>query len=409
MKNTRVFIAVLSLLAFSGKAYAQLTDIGQPLPAGEAAQNKSLDRPDLESVTSDDVSGKTILESLRRGFVDQGALQTRGSKDIEIYRTIAPSVVIVLTDDGLGSGSYLGGGRILTNRHVVGDKKTVAIVFKPAREGAKVSNADVVKGEVVMTDPLRDLALVTVTPPKQDVRPIELGREADIQVGADVHAIGHPTGQVWTYTRGLISQFHRDYDWKSGGSTPAGGGKGTELNHHADVILTQTPINPGNSGGPLLDEAGKLLGVNTFKVQGENLNFAIAVEEVQDFLKRAQAQGGKRAAAAETKPACTPVELYSGRNKKNDGYLVQFATKCDKFADFSIYTPDDPKRPIQALVDSNHDGKIDILVEDRERRGRWAISFHDVNYDGTIDLVGYHPDGKLKPSRFETYDPSRIY
>jgi S1-C subfamily serine protease len=406
MKTHRLLIAILCLLAFSGKAYSQLDSMGQPLPAGEMPQNKSTERPDLETVPLDGLSGKAILGSLRRGFADQGSLQTRGAKDIEIYRTLSPSVVVVITDTGLGSGSYLGSGRVLTNWHVVAGKKTVGIAFKPAREGDKVTEANIVKGEVVRTDPVKDLALVRVVPPQQDVRPIELGSEADIQIGADVHAIGHPTGQVWTYTRGLISQFRRAHAWaaKSAGAGP----EEKASTHRADVVQTQTPINPGNSGGPLLSESGRLLGVNTFKAEGENLNFAVAVEEVQDFLNRQGAPAGKRS-AADDKTECVPVELYSGRNKKNTGHLVQFATQCDGFADFSIFKPDDPKLPIQALLDSNHDGKIDILVEDRERRGRWVISFHDVNYDGTIDLVGYHPDGKLKPSRFEKYEPSRSY
>ena len=57
---------------------------------------------------------------------------------------------------------------------------------------------------------------------------------SEAQVGADVHAIGHPQGQTWTYTKGLISQVRPDYQWGP---------------HKADVIQTQTPINPGNSGG----------------------------------------------------------------------------------------------------------------------------------------------------------------
>jgi hypothetical protein len=57
----------------------------------------------------------------------------------------------------------------------------------------------------------------------------------------------------------------------------------------------------------------------------------------------------------------------------------------------------------RALIDSNFDGNVDIVVYDTDRDGRWDISFHDVDFDGTIDLVGYHPDGKITPSRYETY------
>jgi hypothetical protein len=65
--------------------------------------------------------------------------------------------------------------------------------------------------------------------------------------------------------------------------------------------------------------------------------------------------------------------------------------------------PDDKSKPRKALIDSNFDGNIDIVVDDNDRDGKWDISFHDVDFDGTIDLVGYHPDGKITPSRYETY------
>lgn len=80
--------------------------------------------------------------------------------------------------------------------------------------------------------------------------------------------------------------------------------------------------------------------------------------------------------------------------------LVQFDTNCDGKADYSFVTPDDASKPISAQIDSNFDGKTDISVEDRDRNGTWDISFHDVDFDGKIDLVGYHADGKLAPTRF---------
>jgi S1-C subfamily serine protease len=397
--NGRLILAIFCLLAFAGKANSQLEYVGQPVPPGAKPHDAPIERPDLDTLSLDGPSGKTILDALGRGFADQGALTTRGAKDIELYRAASPSVVVVITNAGFGSGIYLGSGRVLTNWHVVTSNKSVGIAFKPPRDGDAIDASGIVKGNVLRIDALRDLALVEVPSPPQNLRAMELGSETEIQIGADVYAIGHPTGQTWTYTRGLISQFRRAYAWQAGETEPA---------HRADVILTQTPINPGNSGGPLLAESGKVLGVNTFKVDGENLNFAVAVEEVRKFLDSTEAPGSAQASLGRD-PACKPVELYAGRNKNNDGFLVQFATRCDKFADFSIYTPDNVKRPIQALVDTNHDEKVDIIVEDRERAGKWAISFHDVDYDGVIDLVGYHPDGKLNASRFEKYQPARKY
>ena len=62
--------------------------------------------------------------------------------------------------------------------------------------------------------------------------------------------------------------------------------------------------------------------------------------------------------------------------------------------------------PVDNAIDVSfriNDGKIDIVVDDTDRDGKWDISFHDVDFNGTIDLVGYHPDGKITPSRYETY------
>jgi S1-C subfamily serine protease len=77
-----------------------------------------------------------------------------------------------------------------------------------------------------------------------------------------------PTGEAWTYTTGVISQYRRAYEWQA---------EGDPIKHKADIIQTQTPINPGNSGGPLLGDTGNLIGVNSFKASGEGLNFAVSV------------------------------------------------------------------------------------------------------------------------------------
>ena len=93
----------------------------------------------------------------------------------------------------------------------------------------------------------------------------------------DVHAIGHPTGEAWTYTTGVISQYRQAYEWQV---------EDDPIKHRADIIQTQTPINPGSSGGPLFGDSSSLIGVNSFKAGGEGLNFAVSVDEVRKFLAR---------------------------------------------------------------------------------------------------------------------------
>lgn len=362
--------------------------IGKPLPQGnEPAQGRS-EISEWDSVALDGVSGKAILDALSKSAIARDVLNTRGPKEIQVYRDASPAVVLIVTKDATGSGSYLGSGRILTNWHVVRAAKSVAVLFKPQQEGAKLDLSGLVRADVLRTDRQRDLALLEVAVVPQSLRPLELGTPSELQVGADVHAIGHPSGQAWTYTRGLISQIRQDYEWKT-----------SDGHHRANVIQTQTPINPGSSGGPLIGDSGKLLGVNSFKsTQGDAINFAVSVADVTAFLAADSPNAVSTANAA-----CTPVRLYEGVNRANDGKLIQIDSNCDGTIDVTFLTPNDRSKPISMLVDSNHDGKIDIIVEDTDRDGRWDTSYHDVDHDDMIDIVGHHPDGKLKPSRFEKY------
>jgi hypothetical protein len=248
-------------------------------------------------------------------------------------------------------------------------------LFKPLQEGDKLEAASIVRGTIIAADPVRDLALVKVAYVPPHVRPLEFGPAKDIQVGTDVHAIGHPNGEAWTYTKGIISQVRRDFEWGQQGSTL----------HRATVIQTQTPINAGNSGGPLLDDSGKLLGVNSFKAaDAENLNFAISVEDVSAFLK----SRNPPFTLTKPRPSCELRRLSEGRDRANKTTLTNFDLNCDGKVDSSLFVPDRKSEAIEFLIDRNSDGDADVVIQDRNRDGKWDISFHDVNFDGTTDLVG---------------------
>jgi S1-C subfamily serine protease len=119
-------------------------------------------------------------------------------------------------------------GLILTNYHVVGDAPFVAVLYKPVA-GGEPERANMVAARVIKVDQIRDLALLKPTSISLNTKPVELGDVSDLQIGADVHAIGHPKGEAWSYTKGIISQIRRDYSW------PAGD---TKFEHRADVIQT---------------------------------------------------------------------------------------------------------------------------------------------------------------------------
>jgi S1-C subfamily serine protease len=123
--------------------------------------------------------------------------------------------------------------------------------------------------------PDKDLAVLRIDAPKNRLRPIPIGTSKDLQVGQRVFAIGNPFGLDQTLTTGLISALGREIE--SVTRRPIQG-----------VIQTDAAINPGNSGGPLLDSAGRLIGVNTaiFSPSGASagIGFAIPVDTVNRIV-----------------------------------------------------------------------------------------------------------------------------
>ena len=99
--------------------------------------------------------------------------------------------------------------------------------------------------------------MLKVEAPSRLLHPLSMGDISKLEVGDDVHAIGHPEGEVWTYTTGTISQIRPKYEWKD-----------ENITHSATVIQTQTAINPGNSGGPLLNNKAQVIGINSFQHGG---------------------------------------------------------------------------------------------------------------------------------------------
>ena len=393
-----LLLAVQLFLLPTTSPALEINHIGDPALEGIGNKQSPTEIEDWNNRTPIGILGKAATRLLTTPIGDS-TLNSRGVQDIEVYRTASPSVVIVQSDAGngrvsIGSGSYIGSNQILTNAHVVGSNQFVLIAFKPAGDGVKINPSGVIIGHVLQVDRIRDLALVRVNSTPMYVHPLPLGNDSNLQVGADVYAIGHPVGEEWTFTRGLISQIRRGYIWKDENGS-----------HKADVIQTQTPINVGNSGGPLIDATGKLIGVNSFKRPGaEGINFAVAVKDVTDFMSRRKSQSRPKAALK-----CKAVKLYDGRNKSNDEIVRQLDTNCDGRADVFILIPDVVSKPVQAFFDTNHDNRFDVLVNDYNRDGLWDVSFYDTNFDGKTDLVGYHPDGGIAASRYETYDATKNY
>ena len=155
----------------------------------------------------------------------------------------------------------------------------------------------------------------------------------------------------------MVSQLRPNYKWKYKNSY-----------HFADVIQTQTPINPGNSGGPLFNKNKKLVGVNTFTKEGENLNFAISVNNMVEFLKKPEKKIKKN--------------NYIQKKKKEPTWITKKNKKAKKN---SI----DKKYPDAKKGDMNENGITDVWMIDENKNGKIDAAVIDENEDGIIEIVGF--------------------
>ncbi len=172
----------------------------------------------------------------------------------------------IVSDDGL----------ILTNKHVVSDKKAEYTVF--TNDGQKFS------AKVLARDPVQDLAIIKIESDKK-FKAIKLGDSSEIQIGQSSIAIGNALGEFRnTVSVGVISGL---------GRTISASGQGGFSETLEDIIQTDSAINAGNSGGPLLNLKGEVIGINTAMAQGaEAIGFAIPINRAKRDIK--QVSGGNK-------------------------------------------------------------------------------------------------------------------
>ena len=224
------------------------------------------DEQTTAGATTETVTVTTVEET--------GVALPPGQSVADMVERILPSVVNVRTTSfgggsGEGSGVVLDrDGIIVTNNHVVEGTTRVNVAFNDA-------SGRTLRGEVIGVAPERDLAVIRVQ--ATDLVPIRLGRSAALRLGDPVVAIGYPLNLGGpTVTRGIVSGLDRTVE-------PAGSARLEGL------LQTDAAINPGNSGGPLVDLAGRLVGINTAVARqqdAENIGFAIAIEEALPVIER---------------------------------------------------------------------------------------------------------------------------
>jgi S1-C subfamily serine protease len=186
----------------------------------------------------------------------RGDLAADEQATIELFRRASPSVVFITSlarqargfseiqevPQGAGSGFVWDReGHVVTNFHVIQGASAARVAMHDHSEW---------EAALVGVSPDHDLAVLRIRAPGEDLVPVVVGASRDLQVGQKVFAIGNPFGLDFTLTTGIVSALGRSIASLTGRRID-------------DVIQTDAAINPGNSGGPLLDSAGRLIGVNT--------------------------------------------------------------------------------------------------------------------------------------------------
>lgn len=232
----------------------------------------------LDAATLIGIGNAGPRDAQPRPVVARGDLASDEQSTIELFERSRDAVVFITTRQqvqdpwtrnifsvprGNGSGFIWDeAGHVVTNYHVVAGASEATVRLADGRD---------YRASLVGVSPAHDIAVLRIAVGARHPQPVPIGTSADLKVGQKVFAIGNPFGLDWTLTTGIVSALDR--------SLPSDGG--ATIDH---LIQTDAAINPGNSGGPLLDSAGRLIGVNTaiFSPSGASagIGFAVPVDTV---------------------------------------------------------------------------------------------------------------------------------
>lgn len=229
-----------------------------------------------------------------RGYVDtkiaeprpitpRGDLAEDEKSTIALFEEASPSVVFITSvayrretigfrvyetpTQGTGSGFVWDqNGHVVTNYHVVAEASELQV---------RLADGSSWKAKVVGGEADKDVAVVKIDAPAKKLRPMPVGGSKDLQVGQKVFAIGNPFGLDQTLTTGVVSALGRTIKALTGRTIEG-------------VIQTDAAINPGNSGGPLLDSAGRVIGLNTMILSpsgvSAGIGFAVPIDTVNEVV-----------------------------------------------------------------------------------------------------------------------------
>ena len=218
-------VAAALVLAFGAATFAGLSLRGSTTVVREVTVTSA------QAVSS--ASTLSVNEIYRRAY--------RGVVQITVTQSSPGPFGAAATQTAQGSGFvYDTSGHIVTNDHVVDDAVSISVKFW---------NGQTYKATLVGSDASSDLAVIKVVAPSSVLHPLTIGDSSTLQVGDNVVAIGSPFGLNESVTSGIVSALHRQITAPNNATI-------------SEAIQTDAALNHGNSGGPLLDDEGRVVGVN---------------------------------------------------------------------------------------------------------------------------------------------------
>ncbi len=260
------------------------------------------------------------MDARPRAVAARGQLMADEEVAIKAFNAVSSSVVFITSkqvsrdlfhlhatevEEDAGSGFVWDpDGYIVTNYHVVGNSQSVRI---------SLGDQSVHTARRVGVEPDKDIAVLKIDAPPHLLPAIPLGTSRDLQVGQRVYALGNPFGYDQTMTSGIISGLGREITGKGG--RPIKG-----------VIQTDAPLNPGNSGGPLLDSAGRIIGMNTAILSPTGANAGIGFAIPVDCINRIVPQIIRGDTTPQPQLGVTTAEDHLARGLGLDGVLLLTVT-----------------------------------------------------------------------------------
>lgn len=271
----------------------------------------------------------------------------RGVKEANIViPKLESSTVIVNVDGKIGAGIIIDNNKfILTNYHIIEEnEKNIFIALKP-QSGNKPSKNSYYKVKVIKVDMQKDLALLEMPNEimaNKNLSSLKFGDFKKIKKGIDIYNIGHPLGYYFAFESGMLNNILNDYSWTT---------------HQAKYVLQYSMnANKGNSGSPIVNEKLELIGIGAFSnTQGKNLNFAISIFDINEFMHSKQS---------------IRLEKKSPDTYKKD-IFQQGMYKDSKYA----------------KLDRNNNGIADAMMKDIDNDGMWDAIAYDTDEDGSYERV----------------------